>query len=83
VVFELDEIKDENDKSLLMALIVTRLAETIKQRYLQKPGYRHLTLIEEAHRLLAKPEPGEGGSKSSAWRCSATCWPKCVNMAKG
>ncbi|WP_312803306.1 ATP-binding protein [Atlantibacter hermannii] len=63
VVFELDEIKDENDKSLLMALIVTRLAETIKQRYLREPGYRHLTLIEEAHRLLAKPEPGEGGSK--------------------
>lgn len=63
VVFELDELKDENDKSLLMALIVTRLAETIKQRYLREPGYRHLTLIEEAHRLLSKPEPGEGGSK--------------------
>lgn len=63
VVIELDEIKDESDKSLLMALIVTRLAETIKQRYLNQPDYRHLTLIEEAHRLLAKPEPGDGGSK--------------------
>lgn len=63
VVIELDEIKDESDKSLLMALIVTRLAETIKQRYLRQPDYRHLTLIEEAHRLLAKPEPGDGGSK--------------------
>lgn len=63
VVIELDELKDESDKSLLMALIVTRFAESIKQRYLREPGYRHLTLIEEAHRLLAKPEPGEAGSK--------------------
>ena len=63
VVIELDELKDESDKSLLMALIVTRFAENIKQRYLRDPGYRHLTLIEEAHRLLSKPEPGEMGSK--------------------
>lgn len=63
VVIELDELKDESDKSLLMALIVTRFAESIKQRYLREPTYRHLTLIEEAHRLLSKPEPGETGSK--------------------
>jgi hypothetical protein len=47
VVFELDEIKDENDKSLLMALIVTRLAETIKQRYLRSRATAILRLLKK------------------------------------
>ncbi|WP_338844539.1 hypothetical protein V8J88_12925 [Massilia sp. W12] len=63
VVIELDEIKDEGDKALLMGLIITRLAECMKQRHQANPAFRHLTLIEEAHRLLSRPEPGESGSK--------------------
>ena len=63
VVIELDEIKDENDKALLMGLLITRIAECIKQRHARQHDYRHLTLIEEAHRLLSKPEAAEGGSK--------------------
>ncbi|MDY0961972.1 MULTISPECIES: ATP-binding protein [Massilia] len=63
VVIELDEIKDEGDKALFMGLIVSRLAECIRQRHADAPRFRHLTLIEEAHRLLSRPEPGEGSKK--------------------
>ena len=63
VVIELEEIKDEQDKALFMGLIIQRLAECMKHRHNQTPDFRHLTLIEEAHRLLAKPEPGDGGSR--------------------
>ena len=63
VVIELEEIKDEQDKALFMGLIIQRLAECMKHRHNQTPDFRHLTLIEEAHRLLAKPEPGDSGSR--------------------
>lgn len=63
IVIELDEIRDEQDKALFMGLILTRLAECVKQRHRKNPGFRHLTLIEEAHRLLSRPEPGEGGAR--------------------
>lgn len=63
VVIELDEIKDEQDKALFMALILQRLAETVKHRHARDKNFRHLTLVEEAHRLLARPEPGESDAK--------------------
>lgn len=63
VVIELEELKDEQDKALFMGLIITRLAECMKRRHNQQPGFQHLTLIEEAHRLLARPEPGDGGAR--------------------
>jgi hypothetical protein len=63
VVIELDELKDEQDKALFMGLIITRLAECMKQRHKRQPGFRHLTLVEEAHRLLARPDPGDGGAR--------------------
>lgn len=63
VVIELEELKDEQDKALFMGLIITRLAECMKQRHNRQPGFQHLTLIEEAHRLLTHPEPGDGGAR--------------------
>jgi shikimate kinase len=63
VVIELEELKDEQDKALFMGLIISRLAECMKHRHRRDPNFRHLTLIEEAHRLLARPEPGDAGSK--------------------
>lgn len=63
VVIELEELKDEQDKALFMGLIITRLAECMKQRHRRQPGFQHLTLIEEAHRLLTRPEPGDGGAR--------------------
>lgn len=63
VVIELEELKDEQDKALFMGLIITRLAECMKQRHSRNPKFQHLTLIEEAHRLLTRPEPGDGGAR--------------------
>jgi len=63
VVIELEELKDGQDKALFMGLIITRLAECMKQRHNRQPGFQHLTLVEEAHRLLARPEPGDGGAR--------------------
>jgi hypothetical protein len=63
VVIELEELKDEQDKALFMGLIITRLAECMKHRHNRQPGFQHLTLVEEAHRLLARPEPGDGGAR--------------------
>lgn len=62
VVIELEEVKDEGDKALIMGLILARLAESVKQRHKKQPWWRHITLVEEAHRLLSKPSPGDGGS---------------------
>lgn len=53
-VIELDEIRDEGDKALLMGLIVGRLAEAMKINHKKDKGFQHLTLIEEAHRLLSR-----------------------------
>lgn len=63
VVIELEEIKDEQDKALFMGLIIQRLAECMKHRHSRTPGFQHLTLIEEAHRLLSRPEPGDTGTR--------------------
>ena len=63
VVIELEELKDEQDKALFMGLIIARLAECIKQRYRENSRFRHLTLVEEAHRLLSQPEPGDTGAR--------------------
>ncbi len=63
VVIELEELKDEQDKALFMGLILTRLAECMKHRHRRSPEFRHLTLVEEAHRLLSRTEPGDAGSK--------------------
>lgn len=63
VVIELEELKDEQDKALFMGLILSRLAECMKHRHKITPNFKHLTLVEEAHRLLSKPDVGDDGSK--------------------
>ena len=63
VVIELEELKDEEDKAFFMGLIIARFAECMKQRHKINPDFKHITLVEEAHRLLSQPEPGADGSK--------------------
>lgn len=63
VVIELDELKDEQDKALMMGLLIGRVAEAMKQRHHFQPDFQHLTLIEEAHRLLEKPQGHDDGAK--------------------
>lgn len=63
VVIELEEMKGEQDKSILMGFIITRLAEAMKIKHARQADFQHLTLIEEAHRLLSRVDPGESESK--------------------
>ena len=63
VVIELDELKDEQDKALMMGLLIGRVAEAVKQRHKLQSDFKHLTLIEEAHRLLEKTQGFDDGAK--------------------
>lgn len=65
IILELEEIKSGQDKALIMGVILTRLCETIKKIHQVNPKFKHITLIEEAHRLLAKAYPGEGIKKQA------------------
>jgi hypothetical protein len=63
VVIEMDDLKSPEDKALLMGFILSRLSETLKIRHKKDKNFRHITLVEEAHRLLSKVEYGDSGSK--------------------
>lgn len=63
VVIELEEIKDGSEKSLIMGFIITNLLEAVKYQYKKDPSFQHITLVEEAHRLLSKCEPGDSPNK--------------------
>lgn len=58
-VIELEELQSGEEKALLMALLLGGINEAIRARFAQEPDFRHLTLIEEAHRLLSRPEAGD------------------------
>lgn len=62
VVIELEELQGGEEKALLMALLLGGVSEAIRARHAQDPDFRQLTLIEEAHRLLSRPEPGDKAS---------------------
>lgn len=63
VVIEMEDLKSPQDKALIMALIMGRLNEAVKQAYHADKNFRHITLIEEAHRLLSKVLPGDDEGK--------------------
>lgn len=59
VVIELEEVQSGEEKALLMALILGGLNQSIRELHQENPQFRHLTLVEEAHRLLSRPDPGD------------------------
>lgn len=52
-ILELRRIGDDEEKAFLMGLILMRLYEYL-EAHGQKPGLQHITLLEEAHRLIKK-----------------------------
>jgi len=55
VVFEIEDLGDDNDKAFFIGTVLIRLFEVLRlyeQHGLQPVGLRHVTVIEEAHRLL-------------------------------
>jgi len=60
VVLEIEDVGDDADKAFLMGTVLIRLAEHLRLRHRTGPaatGLRHLTVVEEAHRLLRRAEP--------------------------
>ncbi|MFB8087916.1 ATP-binding protein [Streptomyces sp. NPDC055992] len=68
VVFEIEDVGDDNDKAFLMGTILIRLVEYLRMEQratgrISSP-LRHLTVFEEAHRLLRRPQEGGTGAHS-------------------
>jgi len=67
VILELEEIKSGAEKSLIMGFVLINLNEAIKMKHRQyqeqNQQFKHITLVEEAHRLLSKFVPGDNPSK--------------------
>lgn len=65
VVLELEEIRSGAEKSLIMGFVLTNLMQAIKGKYLKSEGkpHKHVTLVEEAHRLLSKFVAGDSPNK--------------------
>ena len=63
VVIELEEIKNGSEKSLLMGFILTNLLQAVQVMHRENPAFQHITLIEEAHRLLSRYVPGDSMNK--------------------
>jgi DNA helicase HerA-like ATPase len=61
-VLEIEDVGDDSDKAFLMGTVLIRLAEHLRMASRAglggSPGLRHLTVIEEAHRLLRRQESG-------------------------
>ena len=58
-VLELRSVGDDDEKCFLMALLLVQLYEYQEQMYRWNPrqGLRHVTVIEESHRLLGSAGP--------------------------
>ncbi|MEV3920672.1 ATP-binding protein [Actinomadura coerulea] len=58
VVLEIEDVGDDRDKAFLMGTVLVRLVEhlRLRQRHGAPPGLRHLSVFEEAHRLLRRSE---------------------------
>lgn len=63
VVLELEEIRSAAEKSLIMGFVLINLIESVKAKHSIDKEFKHITLIEEAHRLLSKFIPGDSLNK--------------------
>ncbi|HEY6311591.1 MAG TPA: ATP-binding protein [Streptosporangiaceae bacterium] len=61
-VLEIEDVGDDSDKAFLMGTVLIRLVEHLRMANRARPAspvrLRHLTVIEEAHRLLRRQEAG-------------------------
>jgi DNA helicase HerA-like ATPase len=70
-VLEIEDVGDDSDKAFLMGTVLIRLVEHLRMANRSRPvspvRLRHLTVVEEAHRLLRRQQaPGGGGADGAA-----------------
>jgi hypothetical protein len=69
VVLEIEDCGDDTDKAFLTGAVLIRLTEHLRMRSRAEgpvpPRLRHLTVVEEAHRLLRQPPPGTGSGPAA------------------
>lgn len=64
VVLELENIRSGNEKALIMGFILSAFNEAIRERFAKEgKEHAHIMLVEEAHRLLSRWQPGDGLNK--------------------
>ena len=67
VILELEEVRSGDEKALIMGFILSNLMEAIRAEYnkasQENKEFKHITLVEEAHRLLGKYEMGDSKTK--------------------
>lgn len=63
VVLEVLDIRNAGEKSLIMGFILTSLREVVKAKYLKQGVFKHITVIDEAHRIFCKCLIGESLDK--------------------
>lgn len=68
VVLEIEDVGDDMDKAFLMGAVLMRLTEHLRVRSkdVVEHGLTHLLVIEEAHRLLRRPDSGTTGPAAHA-----------------
>ncbi|HEX6518503.1 MAG TPA: ATP-binding protein [Streptosporangiaceae bacterium] len=66
VVLEMEDVANDQDKAFLIGAVLIRLFEHLRVRWAAEPrqGLRHVTVVEEAHRLLRRTEGGGPTSES-------------------
>lgn len=66
VVLELEELRNGGEKALVIGFVMINMLEAIRRRFSKtKEKHLHITLIEEAHRLLSKAVPGDTNKQHS------------------
>ncbi|QNE18147.1 ATP-binding protein [Kribbella qitaiheensis] len=58
VVLELEDVGDDQDKAFCMGVVLIRLIEHLRVRRGPSSNLRHVTVVEEAHRLLKASADG-------------------------
>jgi uncharacterized protein len=57
-VVEVEDVDADGDQAFLIGTVLIRLAEHVRMAGPDGQGLRHLTIFEEAHRLLRRPQAG-------------------------
>lgn len=81
-VLELAGLSTEPEaQSLVVGLVLSAMTTYFKQNWRETRGLKHVTVIEEAHRLLARPEGG--GDQASARKQAAELFANSLAENRG